>query len=78
MKWLWKFSNEEQSYWKEIIKANHVENWMSKEVITPYGFSVWRSIRSLLSKFKANTQRSKWGMERKQIFRRMFDMRQVG
>ena len=39
MKWLWKFNNEEQSYWKEVIKAKYeeVDNWMSKEVTTPYG-----------------------------------------
>ena len=39
IKWLWKFNNEEQSYWKEVIKAKYeeVDNWMSKEVTTPYG-----------------------------------------
>ena len=58
MKWLWKFNNGEQAYWKEVIRAKYVEedNWMTKEVTTAYGVSVWRSIGSLWSKFKANTQ----------------------
>jgi len=25
MKWLWKFNNEEQSYWKKVIKAKYTE-----------------------------------------------------
>ena len=31
IKWLWKFNNEEQSYWKEVIKAKYEEedNWMT-------------------------------------------------
>ncbi|WMV47250.1 hypothetical protein MTR67_040635, partial [Solanum verrucosum] len=58
MKWLWKFNNEEHTYWKEITKVKYVEedNWMTKEVTTPYGVSVWRSIRSLWLEFKANTK----------------------
>ena len=49
MKWLWKFNNGEQAYWKEVIRAKYVEedNWMTKEVTTAYGVSVWRSIGSL-------------------------------
>ena len=58
MKWLLKFNNGEHTYWKKVIKAKCEEedNWMTKEVTTAYGVSVWRSIRSLCSEFKANTQ----------------------
>ncbi|WMV57254.1 hypothetical protein MTR67_050639 [Solanum verrucosum] len=58
MKWPWKFNNEEQSYLKEVIKVKYAEedNCMTKEVTTPYGVSLWRSIRSLWSEFKANTK----------------------
>ena len=45
MKWLWKFNHGEQTYWKEVIKAKYDEedNWMTKEVTTAYGVSLWRS-----------------------------------
>ena len=60
MKWLLKFNNGEHTYWKKVIKAKCEEedNWMTKEVTTAYGVSVWRSIRSLRSEFKANTNQS--------------------
>ncbi|KAG5615290.1 hypothetical protein H5410_015114 [Solanum commersonii] len=44
---LWK---EPQAYWCKVIEINYGEKyrwmtWMTKEVNTPYGVSVWRSIR---------------------------------
>jgi len=49
MKWLWKFSSAENSLWKEVIAAKYGmrDKWMTTEVASPYGSSVWRSIRDL-------------------------------
>ncbi|WMV26185.1 hypothetical protein MTR67_019570 [Solanum verrucosum] len=57
MRWLWKYSNENRSLWVRVIKAKYEENdnWMTKEVTTPYGVSLWKSIRILWNEFKVNT-----------------------
>ena len=41
-----------------VMKAKYEEsdNWMTKEVITPYGVSLWESIRSLWDEFKQNNK----------------------
>ena len=46
MKWLWKYSNDDQNLWGSVIKAKYEESdsWMTKEVTTPYGVSLWKSI----------------------------------
>ena len=46
MKWLWKFATEEGMLWKEAILAKYgmEDNWMTKNVVTPYGCSVWIGI----------------------------------
>ncbi|WMV25460.1 hypothetical protein MTR67_018845 [Solanum verrucosum] len=37
MKWLWKYSNDNQNVWGSVIKENYEESdsWMTKEVTTP-------------------------------------------
>jgi len=57
MKWLWKYSNDNQNLWGSVIKAKYEESdsWMTKEVTTPYGVSLWKSIRELWNEFKPNT-----------------------
>lgn len=39
MKWLWRFTEENQLLWGKIIKAKHgkEDKWITKEVNTPYG-----------------------------------------
>ncbi|WMV39938.1 hypothetical protein MTR67_033323 [Solanum verrucosum] len=46
MKWLWKYANNNQMLWREVIGAKYEkeDNWITKEVTTPYGVSLWRSI----------------------------------
>ncbi|KAG5615003.1 hypothetical protein H5410_014827 [Solanum commersonii] len=58
MKWLWKYANDKQLLWGKVIKAKYEgENrWMTKEVISPYGVNLWRSIRVLWDDFKINTK----------------------
>ncbi|KAG5620177.1 hypothetical protein H5410_005395 [Solanum commersonii] len=58
MKWLWKYSNDNQKLWGSVIKAKYEESdsWMTKEVTTPYGVSLWKSIRELWNEFKPNTK----------------------
>ncbi|KAG5594579.1 hypothetical protein H5410_035811 [Solanum commersonii] len=57
MIWLWEYSNENRSLWVRVLKAKYEENdnWMIKEVTTPYGVSLWKSIRILWNEFKVNT-----------------------
>ncbi|WMV25769.1 hypothetical protein MTR67_019154 [Solanum verrucosum] len=57
LKWLWRYSQEPQAYWGKVIKAIYgVENkWMTNEVSTPYGVSLWRSIRILWPFLRNNT-----------------------
>ena len=57
MTWLWKYSNENQSLWSRVIRVKYEENdnWMTKEVTTPYSVSLWKSIRILWNEFEVNT-----------------------
>lgn len=57
LKWLWRYSQEPQAYWRKVIKIKYGEEdrWMTKEVNTPYGVSVWRSIRVLWPFMKKHT-----------------------
>ncbi|KAF3676435.1 hypothetical protein FXO38_04290 [Capsicum annuum] len=43
---------------RNVIKAKYEEedHWMTKEIATPYGVNVWRSIRALWEEFKVNTK----------------------
>ena len=38
MKWWWKFANEDNMLWKEVIIAKYgmEDKWMSKMISTPY------------------------------------------
>lgn len=58
MKWLWKYSNDNQNLLGSVIKAKYEESdsWMTKEVTTPYSVSLWKSIRVLWNEFKPNTK----------------------
>ncbi|WMV60154.1 hypothetical protein MTR67_053539 [Solanum verrucosum] len=58
MKWLWKYANNNQMLWREVIGAKYEkeDNWITKEVTTPYGVSLWRSIRSLWNEVKSNSK----------------------
>ncbi|CAN4075679.1 unnamed protein product [Withania somnifera] len=53
MKWLWKYSNDDQNLWGTVIKAKYEksDSWMTKEVTTLYGVSLWKSIRLLWNDF---------------------------
>ncbi|WMV42827.1 hypothetical protein MTR67_036212 [Solanum verrucosum] len=54
MKWLCKYSNENQTLWRRVIGAKYEneDSWMTKIVTTPYGISLWRSIRALWEEVK--------------------------
>ena len=51
-------STEKGILWKEAILAKYgmEDNWMTKNVITPYGCSVWRAIRNLWPKIQIRTK----------------------
>lgn len=45
LKWLWRYTKEDQMLWRRAINAKYEEDkWMTKEINTPYGLSLWRSI----------------------------------
>lgn len=56
MKWLWRFNNENQALWKEVMinKYGQQGQWCTKPVTTAYGVGVWRSIRAQWPTFNAN------------------------
>lgn len=39
MKWLWKYSRDQNQLWGRVIKSKYEQkdNWMTKKVTTPYG-----------------------------------------
>lgn len=49
IKWLWRCTLEDQMLWIKAIKEKYEleDRWMTKEINTPYGVSLWRSIRIL-------------------------------
>ncbi|KAF3662156.1 putative cytosolic iron-sulfur protein assembly protein Ciao1-like [Capsicum annuum] len=49
MKWLWKFVTGENMLWKKVIREKYEmeDRWTTKMVVTPYGCSIWRSIKNL-------------------------------
>jgi len=53
MKWLWRYTQEEQSLWKDVIIDKHgaLNNWCSNVSTEPYGVGVWRSISKLWEEF---------------------------
>lgn len=68
----------------KIIEAKYEEEdiWMTKEVTSPYGVNLWRSISVLWKEFKGNTKikvnnalsrRSQPSVEPMENYRRIFD-----
>lgn len=53
MKWLWKYSQEDQVLWKEVVTAKHgIKNhWCTKVSRTPFGVGPWKYISKLGGKF---------------------------
>lgn len=72
MKWLWKYTREHPLLWGRVIKAKYeqVDSWMTKEVTTPYGVSLWRSIRALWSELKAQSKIRVLDWEQHQLLER--------
>ncbi|WMV54149.1 hypothetical protein MTR67_047534, partial [Solanum verrucosum] len=52
MKWMWRFASQEQSLWKDTIKARYgmETRWISNIATQPYGTGVWRTIKNLWPK----------------------------
>ncbi|WMV32608.1 hypothetical protein MTR67_025993 [Solanum verrucosum] len=57
----WKFATEEGMLWKEAILAKYgmEDNWITKNVTTPYGCSVSRAIRNLWPMMQIRTKGAK-------------------
>ncbi|CAN4095127.1 unnamed protein product [Withania somnifera] len=70
MMWLWRYTNEEQSLWKKVIKEKYGEEdaWKSNTVNAVYGVNVWRTIRSLWQIVSINTSSLKVGNGQKTFF----------
>ncbi|XP_060210356.1 uncharacterized protein LOC132637257 [Lycium barbarum] len=53
IKWLWRFSQPEAGYWKDIIVAKYdaQNHWYPKRSREPHGVGVWKHICSLLDEF---------------------------
>ena len=58
IKWLSKYLNDTQNLWGSIKDPKYEESdsWMTKEVTTPYGVSLWKSIWELWYEYKPNTK----------------------
>ncbi|WMV15373.1 hypothetical protein MTR67_008758 [Solanum verrucosum] len=56
MKWLWRYTEERQALWKDLIKCKYGEDgfWCSNISTDAYGAGVWRAIRNLWPKLEAN------------------------
>lgn len=56
MKWLWRYSNENKSLSKRVIKEKYGEDdaWKTKTVNTVFGVSVWKTVRNLWHIFSNN------------------------
>nr|XP_016497204.1 PREDICTED: uncharacterized protein LOC107816041 [Nicotiana tabacum] len=56
MKWLWRFSLEDQALWRKVIceKYGADGRWCTAGASGPYGASVWKSIRNLWPGFISN------------------------
>jgi exonuclease III len=47
-KWLWRYGNEENAFWRHLISAkygNSFGGWTTREVHGPYGSGLWKHIR---------------------------------
>ncbi|CAN4088158.1 unnamed protein product [Withania somnifera] len=56
MKWLWRYNEDGQGLWKEVIKSKYGEfNPLCSNISSnPYEIGVWRTIRSLWPKLEKN------------------------
>lgn len=64
VKWLWRYHQEDQALWREVIKSKYEElnKWVTKEVNTPYSvksLEVYQSILALPQQ-PINCQGTKW------------------
>lgn len=55
-KWLWRYNTEEHALWRRFVakKYGALNHWITKEVHTTYGGSVWKTIRNLWPEFIKN------------------------
>ena len=57
-KWLWRFANENESLWKQIISSKYDlqdGGWCSKGVRDCYGVGVWKAIRNGWESFHSHS-----------------------
>ena len=58
-KWLWRFANENESLWKQIISSKYDlqdGGWCSKGVRDRYGVGVWKAIRNGWENFRSHSR----------------------
>ncbi|WMV13350.1 hypothetical protein MTR67_006735 [Solanum verrucosum] len=57
LKWLRRLATDDQSLWKDIIIARYGKEgpWTTKEVYTPYGVGLWRTIRNKWPRMWSNS-----------------------
>lgn len=56
-KWLWRYANEKEALWREIIEEKYgseVHGWFSKIPKNSYGKSIWKGIMNCEATFKSN------------------------
>ncbi|KAJ9693622.1 hypothetical protein PVL29_009537 [Vitis rotundifolia] len=57
-KWLWRFANENDSLWKQIISSKYDlqdGGWCSKGIRDRYGMGVWKAIRNGWENFRSHS-----------------------
>ncbi|RVW54709.1 NADH dehydrogenase [ubiquinone] flavoprotein 2, mitochondrial [Vitis vinifera] len=58
-KWLWRFANENESLWKQIISSKYdlqEGGWCSKGVRDRYGVGAWKAIRNGWENFRSHSR----------------------
>ncbi|RVX02541.1 putative ribonuclease H protein [Vitis vinifera] len=58
-KWLWRFANDNESLWKQIISSKYdlqEGGWCSKGVRDRYGVGVWKAIRNGWENFRSHSR----------------------
>ncbi|WMV18963.1 hypothetical protein MTR67_012348 [Solanum verrucosum] len=58
LKWLWRFVSGEQGLWKDAIVSRYTMEglWITKQVRSPYGVGLWRTIRNQWPKLWGNSR----------------------
>ncbi|CAN4118334.1 unnamed protein product [Withania somnifera] len=56
MKWLWRYTIEDQALWKSVIREKYGDEdaWKTRTANTAYGVSVWKAFRNLWKIFSVN------------------------